>query len=175
MIYDLLGSGADFDEVSSTVKKYEDFLRYNDYDFDDFEDPWWNMSVKDQMTHTHIDDDTVYEGMINDGSDIIRMNKERDIREIEQTKEFIAKGKRNLDLLSVSKNWGQAARVRKSAWEEDFKRTRYTEHGTGALQEYSKKERELKVALALEEYKDGSSGNTLGGVTGMSQAEVIII
>lgn len=170
--YSLAGGDADFDEVSTTVKKYEDFLRYNDYDFDDFEDPWWNMSVKDQMTHTHIDDETLYEGMINDGSDIIRMKKERDMREIEQTKELTAKRKRILDKLSVSKNWGHASRVRKSAWDEDVKRTRYTEHGTEALKEYSKQARELKVALALEEYNNGSSGNTLGVVTGMSQAEV---
>ena len=166
------GEAADFDEVSTTVKKYEDFLRYNDYDFDDFEDPWWNMSVKDQMTHAHIDDDTVYEGLINDGSDILRMNKARDVREVEQNKAFVETGQRNLTNLATSKRWGHPPRVRKSAWEEEIKRTRYTENGQEALKEYSLKARELKVAAALEEYNSFDSSSVLGGVTGMSQAEV---
>jgi hypothetical protein len=104
--------------------------------------------------------------MINDGSNILRLNKERDAREVEQNKEFAATGKRNMEKLSVAKNWGQVARVRKSAWDEDFKRTRFTEHGTEALREYSIKARQLKVCLALEEYNNFSSGSVMGGVTG---------
>ena len=166
------GEEGDFDEVSTTVKKYEDFLRYNDYDFDDFEDPWWNMSVKDQVTHSHIDDDSIYEGLINDGSDLILMKRARDLREIQQNKEFEEQGKRNLESLALSKSWGRAPRVRRSAWEDDFKRTRFTENGTEALKEYAIKARELKVAAALEEFNNFESGNMMGTVTGMSEAEV---
>lgn len=167
-----IGGAGDFDEVSTTVKKYEDFLRYNDYDFDDFEDPWWNMSVKDQRTHAHIDDDSVYEGMINDGSDILRMKKERDQREVEQNKAFIETGQRNLTALAMSKGWGQRPRVRKSAWDAEVKRTRYTENGQEALKEYSLQARQLKVAAALDEYHSAESSDIMGVVTGMSEAEV---
>lgn len=167
-----IGGEADFDEVSTIVKKYEEFLRYNEYDFDDFEDPWWNMSVKDQMTVSHIDDESVFEGMINDGSDIIRMRKERDARQIEQDKEFIAKGKENLEKLSLSKGWGQPKRRVKSAWKEDIKRTRFTENGKEGLKEYNIQARELRIAQALDDHKNDGDETVLGTVTGMSEAEI---
>lgn len=168
----MTGEGGDFDDVSTTVKKYEDFLRYNDYDFDDFEDPWWNMSVKDQRTHSHIDDDSIFTGMVDDGTALPRLKRERDLREIEQNKAFEETGKKNLVALVVGKVGVTRSRPRKSAWEEDIKRTRFTEHGEGALKEYSHKARELKVAAALEEYNSYNSLEVMSGVTGMSQAEV---
>jgi hypothetical protein len=126
------------------------------------------------MTITHIDDETIYEGMINDGSDIRRMKKERDDRHIEQEKALVINSKRTLEEIALSKNWGKRPRVVQSAWDEDFKRTRYTQKGKEALREYSKNAREIKVKMALEEYHAFSSGSVLGGggVTGMSVAEV---
>lgn len=149
-----IGVDCDLDEVSTIAMRteYSEQLLYNAV----HDDPWYSMSVKDQLEQTHID-----------GSHTTRRTKEKYTPEFDPNTAWqrdayadyagggVALNKTAahvLDALSLRDKaliHGQKTKV--SPWTSDHQFTRFTSKGT-ALDEYKKIELEDKVSAALEAY-----------------------
>jgi len=158
-----MGAHGEFSHVNVTAHEYEHSLRVNrDSDFDD---PWWNKSVADQMYVHHIYEEEG-DGSHIDASDIDSVNSlltiEDYIQEDREKREKVRQEK--LSVLSVSQDWGKPRRKPQSVWGRPVVRNQFTDEGTEALAEYNAKEMEIVIEEAIREFEDISQGSKL--VTG---------
>jgi hypothetical protein len=150
-----LGKNAEFAVVNATAHSYEHNLRLDQRD--DFDDPWWNKSVKDQIYVHHLPEDIDDGSWLDPNEVVMPVNfamEEMKRREEERER----KRQQRLDEVAISKQFGKPERVKVSAWEDQFERTIYTEDGKEALKQYTKKNLEAELTKALEEFDDPSRG-----------------
>lgn len=158
-----MGKNAEFAVVSTTAHSYEHSLRLDQRD--DFDDPWWNKSVKDQIYVHHLPD-PVNEGSLIDpadgNTDISVVLEEMIRRDAEREK----KRQQRLDDVAISKQFGKPPRVRVSAWTNQFERSQYTENGKDALKEFNQKSLEAELNSALVEFDDPNRGGAFAKQSG---------
>lgn len=148
-----VGKNAEFTSVTNQAHKYEHQLRLKESL--DFEDPWWNKSVKDQIYVHHI-----HEGQHDEES------WEMDSVTSELVKQFNpeVKAKQRAELLrtkaeelAIGSAWGKKPRVSKPVWEDPIERSKFTENGTAALEGYTAEALEKNLEIALKEYEEATT------------------
>jgi hypothetical protein len=165
----LVGNNAEFSVVSSVAHHREHDLRLKESM--DFEDPWWNKSVKDQVFVHH-----VHETLLDDGSwDKDNTNGLPALQQLE--KDLAAKRdeikKQRMDQLAIANEWGRRPRNPKSVWAVEVDRTQFTRDGTLALEDYTKEALERNIEIALKEYHETSDEIAADGkpnFTGLSKS-----
>lgn len=148
-----IGGNAQFDEVSEVASMHENQLRLNRAE--DYDDPWWNMSVRETLKlHTpkeHYDDAGSITSFIKSVDDDFK-RRERAQQQLalfeQQTRQ------KRLDAFAISeKSWGMPQRPIKSAWAEDPRaRNKYIAGHSGLLEKYDDYELENRVNAALQGY-----------------------
>eukprot|EP00602_Paraphysomonas_sp_CaronLab_P005063 CAMPEP_0185032656 /NCGR_PEP_ID=MMETSP1103-20130426/20910_1 /TAXON_ID=36769 /ORGANISM="Paraphysomonas bandaiensis, Strain Caron Lab Isolate" /LENGTH=630 /DNA_ID=CAMNT_0027568633 /DNA_START=145 /DNA_END=2037 /DNA_ORIENTATION=+ len=156
----LLGSDAEFKAVNEVAYEHEHKLRLeNRFDYDD---PWWQHSVRDQASVHHvreppkIDDGSLYDPSENP---VVLPDIEGILREKREKREAALRERQ--DRLAVSSDWGKPPRSKASARKKQDRRSQYTAGGTHELEEFERREFEKEVTAALEEFH--SHDNSLMG------------
>jgi hypothetical protein len=148
-----IGSDAQFDEVTVIASIHEDHLRVNKAQ--EFDDPWWNMSVRETLKlHTpkeHYDDTGSIASLIKTVDEDFKRRE----RAQQQLKQFEQQTRRQrLDAIALSeKSWGMPQRQIRSAWAEDPRaRNKYIAGHSSLLKKYDDFELENRVKAALHGY-----------------------
>jgi hypothetical protein len=148
-----IGSDAHFDEVSVIASIHEDHLRINKAQ--EFDDPWWNMSVRETLKlHTpkeHYDDIGSITSLIKTADEELK-RRERAQQQMtlfeQQTRQ------QRLEAFALSeKSWGMPQRPIKSAWAEDPRaHNKYVAGHSSLLKKYDHFELESRIKAALQGY-----------------------
>jgi hypothetical protein len=146
-----LGAEAQFDDVSIVATEVETQLRENQVE--EFDDPWWLMSVREVKTlRTPLDH---YDDGRTRISNMGALEKQVDAKSAAEEKQQAAKDQARADKgeeLALAAQWGKKKRVAKSAWATEKKANRYTDGHTKVFEKYNTVELKSNVASALKLY-----------------------
>jgi hypothetical protein len=126
-----VGKDGEFVKVTDKAHSYEHRLRLKESL--DFEDPWWNKSVKDQVFVHHVHDQT------DDSSwelDSVTAEFANQASHETKAKEREALKRAKADELAISSAWGKKPRVSKPVWEDPMERSKFTVDGVEALEDF---------------------------------------
>lgn len=151
-----LGSEAQFDEVSIVAAEHETQLRVNEVE--DFDDPWWLMSVRENKTlRTPLDH---YDDGRSRTSSLKALEKEVEAKSsIEMKRQAIVEQMRQkkMEELALSAQWGKPPRKPKSAWASETKPNRYITGHTKVFEKLNSVELRGNVDRALKLYIDAAA------------------
>ena len=154
-----VGKNAEFNIVSQSAHDYEHSLRLDQRE--DFDDPWWNKSVKDQIYVHHLpDSDGADDGSLWDAPPVASVLEANMLEEMlnKAAREREEKRQQKLNEIAISKQFNKPPRVRVSAWDASREQNTYTSDGQEALDAFSKTAMELDIKAALEEFADPNRG-----------------
>lgn len=158
-----LGKDAEFTAVTAKAHSYEHQLRLKESL--EFEDPWWNKSVKDQVFVHHIHDYEEEEGSWELDSTIDEISQQMSNKTISTHQ---AKRKQ-VDDLALGSAWGKKPRNKKTIWEDPREFSKYTIDGHGALEGYTLEALNKNLEIALREYEESEQEHKSIAGAGLSK------
>jgi hypothetical protein len=161
-----LGKDAEFAAVTAKAHSQEHQLRLKESI--DFEDPWWNKSVKDQVFVHHAND---YHDDDDDSSwemdhVITEMTQHLNIETKSQQRAALIRAR--ADELAVKGAWGKKPRKSQTVWEDPVEFTKYTIQGVEALEDFTAEALERNLYFALQEYETSENNSNHITAAGLS-------
>jgi hypothetical protein len=141
-----LGRDAEFAVVTAKAHSHEHQLRLKESL--DFEDPWWNKSVKDQVYVHHTNDYNDDEGsweMDSLASELTQQESKG------QNRAALLRAK--ADELALGSAWGKKPRNSHTVWEDPSEFSKFTIGGVEALEGFTAEALERNLDFALKEYE----------------------
>jgi hypothetical protein len=151
-----MGKDAEFSVVTAKAHSHEHRLRLKESL--DFEDPWWNKSVRDQVFVHHINEFNEDEGSwemdstVSDLTHHLTSNSKAEQRESQR--------RAKAEQLALESCWGKKPRATRTVWEDPSEFSKYTIDGVEALDGFTAEALERNLEIALKEYEASESGQS---------------
>ena len=155
-----MGKDAEFVVVTAKAHSHEHHLRLKESL--DFEDPWWNKSVRDQIFVHHTNDFHQDEGSCEADSPIPGLTTKSKAQEREALRRAKA------EQLALESSWGKKPRTTRTVWEDPLEFSKYTIDGVEALEGFTAEALERNLEFALKEYEASESDQSQIKVSGLS-------
>lgn len=159
-----LGRNAEFTAVTAKAHEYEHQLRLKESL--EFEDPWWNKSVKDQVFVHHIHEYQDEEGSWEFDSTIDEIT--RQLSSDPNSKQINDVKRNKTEELALVSSWGKKPRNKKTIWEDPREFCKYTVDGTEALEGFTLEALNKNLEIALQEYEASEQEAIRPSGTGLS-------
>ena len=146
-----LGSGAAFDEVSVVAHDVETELRMSKVE--DFDDPWWHMSVKEfKAFRTPLDHYDDGRSITSDMNKLNKIAEEKSYKDRQKDAALDKLRKKKEEELALAAQWGKPVRKPKSAWAPETRENKYVSGHKKVFAKYNDVQMKQRVASAFKLY-----------------------
>jgi ankyrin repeat protein len=159
-----MGKDAEFSVVTAKAHSHEHRLRLKESL--DFEDPWWNKSVRDQVFVHHTNDFHEEEGSWEIDSTVSDLTQHLTSGSKAEQRE--SQRRARAEQLALEGSWGKKPRATRTVWEDPTEFSKYTIDGVEALAGFTAEALERNLEIALKEYEASESGQSLIKGAGLS-------